>query len=119
MDLQFPRSIGVGVAWRPRLLLRLAVDVTHDEWTQFLVSEPSDSGVVLSFFDELPPELSATRDTVSLNVGMEKLFPTRGLFVPLRLGAAYAPQGARAIQSFGTIWTTTSCPLAPGSTRIA
>ncbi len=95
MDLQFPRSIGVGVAWRPRPLLRLAVDVTHNEWTQFLVSEPSDSGVVLSFFDELPPELSATRDTVSLNLGMEKLFPTRGLFVPLRLGAAYEPQGGR------------------------
>ena len=77
MDLQFLRSIGVGVAWRPRPLLRLAVDVTHNEWTQFLVSEPSNSGVVLSFFDELPPELSATRDTVSLNLGMEKLFPTR------------------------------------------
>ena len=94
-DLQFPRSIGVGVAWRPRPLLRLAVDVTYNEWTQFLVSEPSDSGVVLSFFDGLPPELSATRDTVSLNVGMEKLFPTRGLFVPLRIGAAYEPQGGR------------------------
>ena len=95
MDLQFPRSIGVGVAWRPRPLLRLAVDVTHNEWTQFLISESADSGIVLSFFDELPPELSATRDTVSLNVGLEKLFPTRGLFVPLRLGAAYEPQGGR------------------------
>ena len=38
MDLQFPLSIGLGVAWRPRPLLRLAVDVTHNQWSQFLVS---------------------------------------------------------------------------------
>lgn len=95
LELRFPRSIGAGVAWRPRPLLRLAVDVTYNEWTKFLVHPVSDVGGAVSFFDDLPPELSATRDTVSLNVGMEKLFPVTGLFVPLRLGAAYEPQGAR------------------------
>ena len=94
-ELRFPRSVGAGIAWRPRPLLRLALDVTYNEWTQFLIDEVSDSAAAVSFFDGLPPELSATRDTVSLNVGMEKLFPAKGLFVPLRLGAAYEPQGGR------------------------
>jgi long-subunit fatty acid transport protein len=94
-ELRFPQSFGAGVAWRPRPLLRLALDVTYDEWTQFLISERSGSGVVVSFFDGLPPELSATRNTVSLNAGMEKLFRTGGVFVPLRLGMAYEPQGGR------------------------
>jgi len=95
-ELRFPQSFGAGVVWRPRPLLRLALDVTYNEWTQFLVkglTEPSDEAV--SGFDGLPPELSATRDTVSLNLGMEKLFPAKGVYVPLRLGVAYEPQGGR------------------------
>ena len=96
VELRFPRSVGVGVAWRPRPLLRLALDVTYNEWTQFLLKEQSEFVPnAVSFFDGLPPELSATRDTVSLNVGMEKLFPAKDLFIPLRLGAAYEPQGER------------------------
>jgi long-subunit fatty acid transport protein len=95
-ELRFPRSLGAGVAWRPRPLLRLALDVTYNEWTQFLVDETGGSpDDALSGFDGLPSELSATRDTVSLNVGMEKLFPAKGVYVPLRLGVAYEPQGGR------------------------
>ena len=95
-ELRFPRSIGVGVAWRPRPLLRLALAVTYDEWTQFLIDETGGSpDDALSALDGLPPELSAARDTVSLNVGMEKLFPVKGAYVPLRLGVAYEPQGGR------------------------
>jgi hypothetical protein len=79
-----------------RPLLRLALDVTYDQWTRFLVDQTGGSlDDATSGFDGLPPELSATRDTVSLNVGMEKLFPVEGVYVPLRLGAAYEPQGAR------------------------
>jgi len=95
-ELRFPRSIGVGAAWRPRPLLRLALDFTYDEWTGFTVDEtPGSPEGELSGFDGLPPELSATRDTVSVNVGMEKLFPAGAAYVPLRLGVAYEPQGAR------------------------
>ena len=94
--LHFPRSIGLGVAWRPKPLLQLALDFTYDEWTQFLVeSMPQSPGVALSGFDNLPPELSATRDTVTVNAGMEKLFPVKGKYVPLRLGASLEPQGGR------------------------
>jgi len=95
-EMQFPRSIGVGVAWRPRPLLRLALDVTYDEWTRFLVDEtPGTPEGAVSPFDGLPPELSATRDTFSVNAGLERLFSVKAVFVPLRLGVAYEPQGAR------------------------
>ena len=30
-----------------------------------------------------------------MNAGLEKLFPVKGRYVPLRLGAAYEPQGVR------------------------
>ncbi len=95
-ELRFPRSIGAGVAWRPKPLLRLALDVTYNEWTQFLIDQNAGSpDDVFSALDGLPPELSAARDTVSLNVGMENLFPVQGAYVPLRLGVAYEPQGVR------------------------
>jgi len=95
-ELRFPRSVGVGVAWRPRPLVRLALDFTYDEWTQFLVNEtPSSPESAVSAFDGLPPRLSGARDTVSVNAGMEKLFPVKAAYVPLRLGVAYEPQGAR------------------------
>lgn len=95
-QLRFPRSVGVGVAWRPRPLLRLALDFTHDQWTQFLVNEtPGSPENAVSAHDGLPPELSGTRDTVSVNAGLEKLFPLKAAYVPLRLGVEYEPQGAR------------------------
>jgi hypothetical protein len=95
-QLHFPRTIGLGMAWLPRPLLRLALDVTHDEWTEFLITGTPDSpDRAVNGFDGLPPELSATRDTVSVNGGLEKLFPVKGRYVPLRLGAAYEPQGGR------------------------
>jgi hypothetical protein len=93
-QVRFPRSVGVGAAWRARPLLRLALDFTYDEWTQYLVDFGTPDGPV-SGFGGLPPELSATRDGVSVNAGMEKLFPVKATYVPLRLGFAYEPQGAR------------------------
>jgi hypothetical protein len=94
--LHFPRSIGVGAAWRPKPLLQLALDVTYDEWTQFVVdSTPAAPGGAVSGFDNLPPELSATRDTFTVNAGLEKLFPVSGKVVPLRLGVSREPQGGR------------------------
>jgi hypothetical protein len=96
LTLRLPRSIGAGVAWLPRPLLRLALDATYDRWTEFLINGPPDSPVRRqSGFDGLSPELSATRNTVTLNAGMERLFPIEGRFVPLRLGVSLEPQGAR------------------------
>ena len=96
-ELRFPHSIGLGGAWLPRPLVRLALDVTYDEWTKFLISTktPGASERVQSGFDNLPPELSATRNTVTVNAGLERLFPVRGRYVPLRLGFTREPQGQR------------------------
>ena len=96
-ELRFPRSIGLGVAWLPRPLVRLALDATYDEWTEFLVRipRPGVPDLVQSGFDGLPPELSATRNTVTLNAGLERLFPVRGRYVPLRMGFIHEPQGER------------------------
>lgn len=94
--LHFPRTVGLGVAWLPKPLLRLALDFTYDEWTQFLIAgTPGSPDREVNGFDGRPPELTATRDTVSVNTGLEKLFPVKGRYVPLRLGASYEPQGAR------------------------
>jgi long-subunit fatty acid transport protein len=95
-QVHFPRSVGLGVAWLPRPLTRLALDFTYDEWTEFLLTGTVFSpDRAVSGFDGRVPELSATRDTVSVNAGLEKLFPVKGRYVPLRLGASYEPQGAR------------------------
>ncbi len=48
----------------------------------------------LNFLDGMPPAISTTRDTVSLNLGAEHLFLREGSVVPLRLGFAWEPQGA-------------------------
>jgi long-subunit fatty acid transport protein len=121
-QMRFPRSFAVGVAWRARPLLRLALDATYDEWTRFLVDEtPESPEGAVNAFDGLPAELSAARNTVSVNAGMEKLFPVKAAYVPLRLGVAYEPQGARDFflredstffgLAAGTGWNTNSLKL--------
>jgi long-subunit fatty acid transport protein len=91
--LHFPQALGVGVAWRPGPLWTVALDLTWDDWTETLLSLPG--GPTVNFFDGLPPGLSATRDTLSANVGAERLFHGEGFVVPLRFGLAWEPQGPR------------------------
>lgn len=89
--LQFPRSVGVGAAFRPASLWTVAFDLTWDDWTDAIVDTPQTGRINL--FDGLPPELSATRDTISWNAGAERLFTGDGFVVPLRFGVAWEPQG--------------------------
>jgi hypothetical protein len=91
--LHFPRSVGLGIAWVPTPLLRIAVDLTYDEWKKFLIEVPE--GTLFSGFDGLPPGLTSTRNTVTLNAGVERLFATQGQYLPLRLGFSLEPQGER------------------------
>src|SRR5262249_47231982 len=91
--LRFPRAVGVGAAWRPATPWTVALDFTWDEWTEAVVETPTTGRI--SFFDGLPKELSATRDTLSVNAGAEHLFSGDGFVVPLRFGAAWEPQGYR------------------------
>jgi long-subunit fatty acid transport protein len=90
---RLPRSIGAGAAWRPAVRWTAAAAVTHDEWTDALVDHVPGLAGPINFFDELPPGLSSTRDTVSLNLGVEHLFVHEALVIPLRLGFGWEPQG--------------------------
>lgn len=94
-DLRFrlPRSIGAGLARRfgPRWTASFAL--THDQWKDALIEGfPGVEGVV-NFFDNAPPALSTTRDTVSVNLGLEHLVLREGSVVPLRIGFGWEPQG--------------------------
>jgi long-chain fatty acid transport protein len=92
--IHFPQALGGGVAWRPAPLWTVALDLTWDDWSQTLL-EPRD-GPPVDLFSSLPPERSATRDTLSANVGAERLFHGEGHVIPLRFGVAWEPQGARS-----------------------
>ena len=91
---RFPRSVAGGVAWRPGPRWTVAFDLTHDQWTDAIVDRLAGVPGPLNFLDGMPPAISTTRDTVSLNLGAEHLFLREGSVVPLRLGFAWEPQGA-------------------------
>ncbi|HYU43480.1 MAG TPA: hypothetical protein VEQ84_15130, partial [Vicinamibacteria bacterium] len=91
---RLPRSIAAGAAWRPAALWTVAAAVTHDEWTDALVDHVPGASGAANFFDGAPPELSTTRDTISFNLGAERLLVQDGAVVPLRLGLGWEPQGA-------------------------
>jgi long-subunit fatty acid transport protein len=90
---RFPRSIAAGVAWRPAPRWTIALDATHDEWSDFLIDRiPGLEGPV-NFFDGEPPGFTSTRDTLSFNAGAEHLFQREGAVIPVRAGIAWEPQG--------------------------
>jgi long-subunit fatty acid transport protein len=91
---RLPRLLAAGLAWRPAPRWTLAVDLTHDEWTDALVDRMAGAEGAVNFFDGQPPAFSTTRDTTSVNLGGEHLFLREGSVVPLRLGLAWEPQGA-------------------------
>jgi long-subunit fatty acid transport protein len=97
--LYFPRSFGVGAAFRPAPLWTVALDLTRDEWRDAY----ADVGFgPESIFDGLPKDLTTTRDTVSVNAGAERLFVADGHVIPLRFGVAYEPQGWRSPYTLGS-----------------
>jgi long-subunit fatty acid transport protein len=90
---RFPRSIAAGLAWRPAALWTVAASVTHDQWTDAVVDHIPGVPGPINFFDGVPPELSTTQDTVSFNLGAERLLVHDGAVFPLRLGLGWEPQG--------------------------
>ena len=91
---RFPRLLGLGLAWRPAARWTVAADLTHDQWTDTLLSGLAGLPQPFNFFDGAAPEFSTTRDTTSLNVGGEHLFLREGSVLPVRVGFAWEPQGA-------------------------
>jgi long-chain fatty acid transport protein len=91
---RFPRSFGVGAAGRLPSRWTIAASVTYDDWTDAVVEGIPGVPTPLNFFDGLPPEITTTRDTVSLNLGAEHLVVLDGSVIPVRLGFGWEPQGA-------------------------
>lgn len=92
--VHFPQELGAGVAWRPAPRWTTAFDLTWDDWSETLLSPTQ--GPTIDIFSGLPPERSATSDTLSANLGAECLFHGEGHVIPLRFGAAWEPQGPRS-----------------------
>lgn len=96
LKARVPWSIALGTAVRPGRGWTVALDLTRDAWSRFAIEGAPGVGD-LGFFDGLRLSESATRDTVSVNLGVEKLFPRDGRVIPLRFGVAYEPQGPRDV----------------------
>ncbi len=92
-QFRLPRLLAAGIAWRPRPRWTVALDLTHDQWTDALLRRMTDQPAPVNFFDNLPPEFTTTRDTTSFNIGGEHLFLREGSVLPVRLGFAWEPQG--------------------------
>jgi len=92
--LRFSGGLGIGAAWRPASTWTVAADLKWDDWTGATLEFTGQERI--SIFDGLPPERSATRDTLSMSAGAERLFHGDGFVVPLRFGAAVEPQGGRS-----------------------
>jgi hypothetical protein len=92
--LRFPNAFGAGGAWRPATRWTVALDLSWDNWRDATVKSPETGEI--NIFDDLPKNLTSTRDTLSVNAGAEHLFSGDGFVVPLRFGAAWEPQGARS-----------------------
>lgn len=93
---RLPVSVAAGVALRPGGGWTAALDLTHEPWSRFAIAG-TPGGQDIGFFDGLPLEQTSTRDTVSVNLGAEKLFPRDGRVIPLRFGIALEPQGPRDV----------------------
>jgi hypothetical protein len=88
-----PRSMGLGIARRLPSRWTAAASVTRDEWTRAVVDGIPGVPGEINFFDGLPPPISTSRDTVSVNLGVEHLVVRDGSVIPLRAGFGWEPQG--------------------------
>jgi long-subunit fatty acid transport protein len=91
---RLPRSIGFGVARRLPARWTLAASATADDWTDAVVDRVPGIEGPINFFDGQPPEITSSRDTISVNLGVEHLLVREGSVIPLRMGFGWEPQGA-------------------------
>jgi long-subunit fatty acid transport protein len=98
--IDFPRAFGVGISWRPRGTLQLALDYTRTQWSQGKIhnfftlppTPPGDDPPVPeppdNVFPVLPyPTLDSTQtDDEQIRMGVEWVLLTRHFKLPLRIG---------------------------------
>lgn len=94
--LEFPWSVGTGVAWRPSDELTVSTDVTWTQWSKYRLFDER----LNSEFNPLNPLTGHSihehecDDTISARLGMEYLIIRDKSVIPLRCGIGYDPSPA-------------------------
>jgi hypothetical protein len=102
--LRWPRSGGVGMAYRPARRLTFAVDFTRAEWSRAVIEDvpsrafviapltgslPATDGALYlnrNFFDLSPASETLTKDTSQARLGVEYLLVLPKFVIPVRAG---------------------------------
>ena len=92
VELDFPLSYGLGVAWRVSDAFTCALDVYRTEWNRFVYR--NGQGQELSPIDGRPASQSDIRPTHQVRLGAEYLFIRERIVIPARAGIFYDPQPA-------------------------
>lgn len=90
--VDWPETLGAGLAYRPRQQWLLALDWTRTRWsqTEFIAQGGSLDG--LNFFDLRPRGETRTPDAETLRFGTEYVLFLRNAVLPLRAGLFREPQ---------------------------
>lgn len=91
-NMEMPMSYGLGVAWQITREFRVALDVYRTEWDDFI--RRTETGEELSPLTEEPAESSGIDPTHQVRFGVEYLYITDKLILPLTAGLFYDPAPA-------------------------
>ncbi len=89
MELKFPLSYGIGLAFRFSDTFTVSCDVYRTQWSRFWAKGKYGS---TSPITGKPRKDSHVRDTTQVRIGCEYLFVLEKTIVPLRFGAFYDPE---------------------------
>lgn len=94
LEMKFPMSYGIGLAFRLSDAFTVAFDVYRTHWSDFwLKSENGSSSPITGKHRNE----SHVHDTTQVRIGCEYLFILEKTIVPLRLGAFYDPEPSEKI----------------------
>lgn len=90
--LKMPMSYGIGIAWQITRTFRTALDVYRTEWDDFIRQD--EAGGSFSPITGEPAAESGVDATHQVRLGMEYLYITDRLILPLTAGVFYDPAPA-------------------------
>jgi long-subunit fatty acid transport protein len=89
MELKFPMSYGIGLAFRLSDEFTVACDIYRTKWSDFCAKGEYGS---TSPITGMPKNQSDVHDTTQVRLGCEYLFVLEKTIVPLRFGVFYDPE---------------------------
>jgi long-subunit fatty acid transport protein len=91
IDIKFPMSYGMGIAFRISDELTIDLDVYRTEWSEFFIRD--ENGTRTNIAGD-PWKKSHPHDTTQVRLGSEYLFILEETIVPARFGLFYDPEPA-------------------------